>query len=353
MNTKKLFIISTSCVLALPITMLIGEFHPVIAIFITTKLLMINLFWVEIVTFITLKLPAWAIVLLTRPIAMVKRHGTKVIAMNIGSKLVMKKVGPRAKIVIEKSIKHFATRKDNLQTKLVFLVIKWSVFKYKPPCESPSKIKKFLQNTVIKIIAMTICFLLVIIAIIFLGETQIIKLIKNIIEYVLEIDYVQKTVLKKAGNTWFERLSDKLYNIRFIGGFLNIILIVFLKLLSWIPIIGRYAEIEVSNDNNNNNELLERFQIQTKYEKGIIMNRGIRRHHTERLKKNRKNYGTVAIWCDGVTPEEREEKLSFATRTPCPCSCYMCGNPRKHFKEIPIREKRQPDIKDFVERDKN
>jgi hypothetical protein len=68
--------------------------------------------------------------------------------------------------------------------------------------------------------------------------------------------------------------------------------------------------------------------------------RAIRRHHIKRLKNKRKNYGTVAIWGIWDTSEELEQRLSFATRTPCPCSCYMCGNPRKHWKEEPIREKR-------------
>ena len=69
--------------------------------------------------------------------------------------------------------------------------------------------------------------------------------------------------------------------------------------------------------------------------------RAIRRHHIKRLKNKRKNYGTVAIWYDGISQKELEEKISFATRTPCPCSCHMCGNPRKHWKETPIRELRQ------------
>jgi hypothetical protein len=269
-NTKKIFIVSMFIVLSMPLVLLIDVFHPIVGVWIATKVILINLFWTEIVAFFVLKLPPWAIVLLSRPIAMVKRHGTKVIAINITSKLVMKKVGPHAKTVIEKSIRHIAIRKDNFQTKLACLAIKWSLFKYKPPCESPSLIKRLFQNTIIKLIAMFISFFLVIIAIIFLGETQIIKVIKNIIEYILEIDIIQKQVLKKAGNSWFEKLSDKLYNIRFIGGFLTIILIIFLKVLSWIPIIGRYADVVPSK--NHQEAVLENMDIQTKYEKSLKYN---------------------------------------------------------------------------------
>lgn len=56
----------------------------------------------------------------------------------------------------------------------------------------------------------------------------------------------------------------------------------------------------------------------------------IRRHHTERLKKARVNYwGHWNRWYDSPwTPKSR----GAVTRTPCPCSCYTCGNPRRWMK---------------------
>lgn len=58
--------------------------------------------------------------------------------------------------------------------------------------------------------------------------------------------------------------------------------------------------------------------------------RSIRRHHRNRLKKKRKNY-----WGDRL--EENSKHLVIDT--PTPCSCFMCGNPRKHWNESTRQEK--------------
>ena len=77
--------------------------------------------------------------------------------------------------------------------------------------------------------------------------------------------------------------------------------------------------------------------------------RATRRHHRERLKKNRKSNWNVAVWYSPTTSEELEDmdrRAAFAINTPCPCSCPTCGNPRRHFGEIPMRELRKPNIND-------
>ncbi len=51
-----------------------------------------------------------------------------------------------------------------------------------------------------------------------------------------------------------------------------------------------------------------------------------RRHHAERVKNNRKRYHSN--W-NGKN-----------TETPCKCSCWMCGNPRRHDGEVTIQELR-------------
>lgn len=56
------------------------------------------------------------------------------------------------------------------------------------------------------------------------------------------------------------------------------------------------------------------------------MDRALRRHHRQRVKNNRKKYWTV------FPHEESPKRLGIITTTPCICSCWMCGNPRKHFK---------------------
>lgn len=49
-----------------------------------------------------------------------------------------------------------------------------------------------------------------------------------------------------------------------------------------------------------------------------ISKRALRRHHRERLGKARKSYWAY-----------NEHKPARVINTPCCCSCWMCGNPRK------------------------
>ncbi len=63
-----------------------------------------------------------------------------------------------------------------------------------------------------------------------------------------------------------------------------------------------------------------------------LSKRAIRRHHYNRLKKNRRYY-----W----GRELKDDEVGFVVDTPHPCSRYCCGNPRKWFLEISTQEKRQ------------
>lgn len=63
------------------------------------------------------------------------------------------------------------------------------------------------------------------------------------------------------------------------------------------------------------------------------MSRAKRRHHVECLKKKRSEYYS---WGDTKTPTE----IGKLVHTVPNCSCHMCGNPRKHFNEITMQEKR-------------
>ncbi|WZX10896.1 hypothetical protein [Escherichia phage HK6] len=56
------------------------------------------------------------------------------------------------------------------------------------------------------------------------------------------------------------------------------------------------------------------------------MDRALRRHHRQRVKNNRKKYWAV------FPHEESPKRLGIITTTPCICSCWMCGNPRKYYK---------------------
>ena len=60
--------------------------------------------------------------------------------------------------------------------------------------------------------------------------------------------------------------------------------------------------------------------------------RAIRRAERERIIKKRSKY-----WNGDYKSEKQLSKLA---RTSTPCSCFMCGNPRKYFNEETIQERR-------------
>lgn len=59
--------------------------------------------------------------------------------------------------------------------------------------------------------------------------------------------------------------------------------------------------------------------------------RAIRRTHTERLRRARRKW-----WGRDLTDDEKARVVD----TPTPCSCWMCGNPRKYFGERTIQERK-------------
>ena len=61
--------------------------------------------------------------------------------------------------------------------------------------------------------------------------------------------------------------------------------------------------------------------------------RAIRRHHYQRLKKKRINN---ICWLHNLSYRE----VGIYINTPKVCSCWMCGNPRKHFNEKTFQEKK-------------
>lgn len=59
--------------------------------------------------------------------------------------------------------------------------------------------------------------------------------------------------------------------------------------------------------------------------------RSIRRHHIKRLKNKRKKY-------HGGWASESSRAKGMVLHSPCLCSCYMCGNPRKFQRERSLKE---------------
>jgi len=67
--------------------------------------------------------------------------------------------------------------------------------------------------------------------------------------------------------------------------------------------------------------------------------RAERRHHEQRMRaKVRKNYEVQQHRQFGE--DHYKEVIARRATTRKPCSCWMCGNPRKFFGEKTIQEKR-------------
>ena len=62
-----------------------------------------------------------------------------------------------------------------------------------------------------------------------------------------------------------------------------------------------------------------------------MRSRAFRRHHEERIKRRvRRYYGGYAA--------ERPRHLGRIAHSRQPCSCWMCGNPRRHVGERTLQE---------------
>jgi hypothetical protein len=62
------------------------------------------------------------------------------------------------------------------------------------------------------------------------------------------------------------------------------------------------------------------------------------RRHQEEKKKVKVLKGHDTWWWPEDPPSER--MIGKKAHTPAMCSCHMCGNPRKYWKEKTIQEKR-------------
>lgn len=66
-----------------------------------------------------------------------------------------------------------------------------------------------------------------------------------------------------------------------------------------------------------------------------LRKRAQRRHNAGKAK--RKAVRKLHQWEMGATDQRVVGKWA---NTACPCSCETCGNPRRHFKELTIQERR-------------
>lgn len=65
--------------------------------------------------------------------------------------------------------------------------------------------------------------------------------------------------------------------------------------------------------------------------------RSLRRHHATR----RKAWAKRALRHYFLRPDEPDAaRVGLYARTPRPCSCWMCGNPRRYSGEKTVKERR-------------
>ncbi|WP_143745709.1 hypothetical protein [Massilia sp. KIM] len=65
--------------------------------------------------------------------------------------------------------------------------------------------------------------------------------------------------------------------------------------------------------------------------------RALRRHHLERVKKKRADY--AGGYVRQLPDAERLRRIGLYANTVPVCSCWMCGNPRRHLHESSLKEK--------------
>lgn len=69
-----------------------------------------------------------------------------------------------------------------------------------------------------------------------------------------------------------------------------------------------------------------------------MRSRAFRRHHHDRMLNKVKDFDMYQN--DFWSEEEKLQHQRKMAETRKPCSCHMCGNPRKVFKEKTLQEKK-------------
>lgn len=64
-----------------------------------------------------------------------------------------------------------------------------------------------------------------------------------------------------------------------------------------------------------------------------------RRAQHERKAARVKSWMERNGWFSHDTDEEKLVRIQRTAKTPAPCSCWACGNPRKWFKAVTIQER--------------
>ena len=80
--------------------------------------------------------------------------------------------------------------------------------------------------------------------------------------------------------------------------------------------------------------------------------RALRRHHRARLIAIRVK--DRAPWFSNISPQFVKRATGRLCKTPTPCSCSTCGNPRRHLGRLTMGEKRALlELHDWAQEDGN
>lgn len=68
--------------------------------------------------------------------------------------------------------------------------------------------------------------------------------------------------------------------------------------------------------------------------------RAWRRGQRQRWMARASRLQMVAAWLRGTASEHRASVRGRVAKTRVPCSCWMCGNARRHYGTVPMQERR-------------
>ena len=82
----------------------------------------------------------------------------------------------------------------------------------------------------------------------------------------------------------------------------------------------------------------------------MARSRAFRRHHHERMIEKVRGFVCIKSLGRFLSKKEIENKVRHMAETRSPCSCHMCGNARKLWKQKSFKEKRfDISSKEFLE----
>lgn len=73
----------------------------------------------------------------------------------------------------------------------------------------------------------------------------------------------------------------------------------------------------------------------------MTRSRDQRRHHHQRMINKVRNFPHIRKMAEWFgTAESREQHILRMAETRTPCSCFMCGNPRRKLKQKTLKERK-------------